>query len=457
MSVTKKILLIDDNSEIREIIGVGLHGQGYEVVEASDGAEALNLLEKETKWYCIISDLQMPHISGIMFLKIIRERGLKIPLIFITGFNNILETEEAFKLGAQAFISKPFEDDELYQKLADVESFNSIINRPETEIELEDYYCQIPIDEFVMGKKIIFPVYLKLSSSKFIKIAHSGEDLDQAKIDKIKAHGVQYFYLENEHFKTYLKRNINIAKSLLQFREISDVKKREFFVGVTKNLLQYEFQRDMNPEMVAMSLFAINNTMKFISQKKEFLKALQDLRDFSPTMVEHSVLVSMIATAIALKSEAFSDKTVTTVTIAAMFHDFGMKELPKELGEKKMSEMTEDEIKLFKSHPQLSSQLLSSIKHMPEAAAQGALSHHELSDGSGYPFGIGRVKIHPVGRIVALANYLAETWSNPENSKKTFKEVVTEVKGKTDLYDREFIESAIELVNSTDPVFQAKR
>jgi response regulator RpfG family c-di-GMP phosphodiesterase len=455
MSNLKNILLIDDNAEIREVISINLESRGYTVVLASDGADALNKLD-EHKWYCIISDLQMPHISGIMFLKIIRERGLKIPLIFITGFNNIIETEEAFRLGAQAFITKPFEENELYQKIKDVESYNNIVNRPETEIELEDYYCKVHIDEFVMGKKIIYPVFLKLSSSKFIKLAHSGEDLNQAKIDNIKKHGVKYFYLENSDYHTYLKRNISIARSLLGFREIKDAKKREFFVSITKNIVEYQFRQEIDSETLAMSIFAIHNMLKLVSAKRDFFKALQTLHEFSPTVVEHSILVSLIASAIALQSEEFNNKTVGTVSFAALYHDFGLKELPKDLEAKSLSNMTTEELKLFKTHPQLSSQLLAAIKEVPEVVSQATLHHHEHSDGSGYPFGIGRAKIHPIARILAIADYLASSWSLQENKNTSFKDILLSLNDKKEILDKDYIKSALQLIIDTSPLLKTK-
>jgi response regulator RpfG family c-di-GMP phosphodiesterase len=400
--------------------------------------------------------LSTPHISGIMFLKIIRERGLKIPLIFITGFNNIIETEEAFRLGAQAFITKPFENNELYQKLKDVESYNNIVNRPETEIELEDYYCKVHIDEFVMGKKIIYPVFLKLSSAKFIKIAHTGEDLDQAKIDNIKKHGVEYFYLENADYHNYLKRNLTIARSLLNFREIKDAKKREFFVSISKSIVEYEFHRDINPETLAMSLFAIHNTLKLVSAKKDFFNALQALHEFSPTVVEHSILVSLIASAIALQSEEFNNKTVDNVSIAALFHDFGLKELPKDLETKPLSKMTPDELGVFKTHPQLGCQLMAAVKDVPEVVSQAILHHHEHSDGSGYPFGIGRAKINPIARILAIADFLATTWSLPENKNVSFKTILLTVKDKRETFDKDYIKYALKLITDAGPLLKTK-
>lgn len=452
---SKKILLIDDNVDVREVITGNLEAQGYEVVQACDGAEGLNKLD-EQKWYCIICDIQMPHISGVMFLKIIRERGLKTPLIFITGFSDILLCEEAFKLGAQAFIAKPFENSELYQKLIEIESYITIVNRPETEIELEDYYCKVHIDEFVTGKKIIYPVFLRLSSAKFIKIAHTGEDLDQAKIDKIKKQGVTYFYLENDDYHSYLKRNIAIARSLLNFREIKDERKREFFVSITKNILEYEFHREINTDTFAMSFLAIHNTLKLVSAKKDFYKTLKSLHEFSETLVEKSISVSLIASAIALQSKEFNNKTVLNVLLAALYQDFGLKELPKKLLDISLNDMSDEELKLYKSHPQLSAQMMASMKGIPEVVPQAILHHHERCDGSGYPFGIGRIKMHPIARILAIADFLVNSWSLPENKNLSFKDILLLLKDKTEFYDKDYIRHAQELMTDQEPLLKSK-
>ncbi|MFA6238021.1 MAG: response regulator [Bacteriovorax sp.] len=447
----KKILLIEDDLDTTKIIIDFLSANNYEVLQAVDGREGIDIFHNDAQISCILCSLDTPNISGALFAQIIRHEGNKTPLIFITD-NADFSFQDAANLGAQGILCKPIDNEELLKKLTEVETFSKMVNRSGSEVKLDDFYCKINIDEFVSGKKIVFPVYLKVSSSKFLKLAHTGEDLEPQKIELLKKNGVKYFYLENGDFKNYMKRNINIAKSLLQFKGIKDPQKRTFFLKITKNLMEYEFTREINSETLAMSVFTIHNTLRLVSNKKSFMKALEDLNSFSPSIVEHSMLVSLLGSAIALESKSFDNKTVSLVSLVGLYHDLGLKELPERLSSHDTQALPEDQT-LYEGHSQIGSQLLVSIRGIPETVYQAVLHHHELCDGSGYPFGIGRVKINPVARIIALADHIAMTWSR-ECKNKDLKTVITELKQKTEIYDKDFVKAAISLVSSNEPVMK---
>ena len=454
--MTKKhILIIDDSSEVREVLTINLTSANFEIAQASDGRDAFNILSSQT-WFCIISDIQMPNINGIEFIKIIRSQGLKFPVIFITGFEHVLEVKEAFNLGAQAFLTKPFKEGDLLEKLNEIENYNNFINRPEAEIVLEDHFGRIPIDEFVTGKKIVYPIYLKLSESKFVKIAHTGEDLSLNKIEHLKKNGVSFFYLENTDFRNYISRNIKMAKNLLQFKDIKDAKKQAFFLSITKNLVQLEFNREINEETLSMSVYAIHNTLKLVSEKNDFYQALQSLNNISNSIVEHSVLVSLIASAIALESGHFNHKTINNVSIAALFHDIGLKELSKNIISKDKKSLTAEERKLYQSHTQLGCQILSAIKNIPEIIPQAILHHHENCDGSGFPFSIGKAKLNSISRIIRIADEITHEWIHHSIENKintSFRTIVNNYRN-SDQLDKDYLRATIRLFSSSDPLLK---
>jgi len=404
----RNILLIDDNQEVSEIIAEGLSSEGYLVLRVNDGSEALKILD-DKNWYCIICDIQMPHISGMMFLKIIREQGSKFPVIFITGFHNNINTEKAYQLGAQVFISKPFQIDELLKKLEDIESFNSIVNNP--KVEVEESYIEIQIDNFILGKKINYPIFLELSPLNFVKIASSGEYLDEDKIMSMKKFGVASYYLEINDYYHYIKSNKQIAQSLLKFSEIIDLNIRAFFIKICKSFLEYQFQHDDNSEILSLSFLAIHDCLIFVSENEVFLNALESLYNYSPELLEHSSLVSFIASGLALQSNKFNSKTVLNVSLAGFFHDIGFLKLPKELAIKQKKDMSYQELSIYKTHPRLGCQILESMKDIPNLVVEAILEHHEHTDGSGFPFGKSGAEIHPIGSILATANYLAHIWN----------------------------------------------
>ena len=108
----EKILIVDDESSLREMLAILLEREGYLVKEAANGQQALTLIEPNS-FDLIISDIKMPSLSGIDLLRKVREQDIQIPMIMITAFSSTEEAVEAMKLGAYDYITKPFKNDEI--------------------------------------------------------------------------------------------------------------------------------------------------------------------------------------------------------------------------------------------------------------------------------------------------------------------------------------------------------
>lgn len=107
-----KILVIDDDPSIRNMLEIVLKKSGYDVTCTESGKSALEKLKKET-FDLIISDIKMPDITGIDLLKKIKTINPEIPVILITAFASANDAVEAMKLGAEDYVTKPFNLDEL--------------------------------------------------------------------------------------------------------------------------------------------------------------------------------------------------------------------------------------------------------------------------------------------------------------------------------------------------------
>ena len=106
------ILVVDDKESLRDSVGGTLERAGFEVVLASDGAEALAMIAKQRP-DCVVSDLKMPGMTGIELLTKIRAIDEDLPLILMTAFASIQTAVEAIRLGAFNYLQKPFEGDDL--------------------------------------------------------------------------------------------------------------------------------------------------------------------------------------------------------------------------------------------------------------------------------------------------------------------------------------------------------
>ncbi len=107
-----RILVVDDEESIREFLEIMLKKEGYEITLAEDGQKAKDLLSKKT-FDMIISDLQMPHVTGIELLRHVKETSPEIVFMMITAFGTTETAVEAMKMGAYDYITKPFKIDEV--------------------------------------------------------------------------------------------------------------------------------------------------------------------------------------------------------------------------------------------------------------------------------------------------------------------------------------------------------
>lgn len=109
-----KILVVDDNPDLVEVITIFLSGEGYEVVSASGGAEALELFDDS--FDLVILDVMMPGMSGYKVCSEIREKSF-VPILFLTA--KTLDSDKAmgFSSGADDYLSKPFSYNELLARV----------------------------------------------------------------------------------------------------------------------------------------------------------------------------------------------------------------------------------------------------------------------------------------------------------------------------------------------------
>ena len=111
----KKILIMEDDIRIRRILELELEHEGYKVCEAKDGAEGLELFKKEY-FDLILLDLMMPKMSGEEVCKKIRETS-QIPIIVLTAKEQLLSKVNLLDMGADDYITKPFEIEELFARM----------------------------------------------------------------------------------------------------------------------------------------------------------------------------------------------------------------------------------------------------------------------------------------------------------------------------------------------------
>jgi len=112
MSTLNRILIVDDEQSMRELLSIMLRKEGYEVVTADNGEKALKAVQNDI-FDLVITDLKMPQMDGMSLLKAVKESLPDTIVIIITAFGTTEGAEKARKLGAYDYIGKPFNNDEI--------------------------------------------------------------------------------------------------------------------------------------------------------------------------------------------------------------------------------------------------------------------------------------------------------------------------------------------------------
>ncbi|PRR84595.1 response regulator transcription factor [Clostridium vincentii] len=112
----EKILIVDDEKEIRDLVEIYLKSEGYNTIKASDGEEALEIIERDKDIDLIVLDIMMPKISGIeVCLKIRKEREL--PIIMLSAKSEDMDKILGLNMGADDYLTKPFNPLELVARV----------------------------------------------------------------------------------------------------------------------------------------------------------------------------------------------------------------------------------------------------------------------------------------------------------------------------------------------------
>ena len=109
-----RLLIAEDDADLRDLLQDDLENAGYETVVAVDGRATLNHIEREREQIdLLITDVRMPGVSGGELLQAMRAQRAEAPVIVITAFGSVEQAVEMVKAGAFQYLTKPFETDEL--------------------------------------------------------------------------------------------------------------------------------------------------------------------------------------------------------------------------------------------------------------------------------------------------------------------------------------------------------
>lgn len=452
-----RILVVDDEKVIREILNDFLTSEGYEIVTAENGKVALALLE-DYEFDVVLTDLKMPVMDGIELIEHIYDQDLDIISVMMTGFGTVETAIKAMKVGAYDYILKPFKVDEV------VKIVGHAIDR--RRLEKENVYLKELMGLYKIGEAMsstlnldevmsiildtistevgadVISLYLSSanSSAKEIELLASNSNLDfdpsshlnpSVVIDALRKNGelIEQGPKINKYF-------VEIPEQGLPMCMISvPLKIKDRIEGIITCFSYQKGHKFVSGHVMIMAVLgsrassAIENARLY----ERIERALSDTIQGLVTALEakdrytsgHTKRVTEYAIVTA-KGMGMDHEEIERISRAGLLHDIGKIGIQLE-ALNKPEKLTFDEVKMFKEHPAHSKEILSSVQFLHDIVPD-VYYHHERYDGSGYPEGISGEKI-PIGaRILAVADsFDAMTSDRPYRKalsrKKAFEEL----------------------------------
>ncbi len=425
------ILVVDDEESLREICKDALKDEGYEVLQAENGQDALNVI-MSNDIDLVISDLRMPEMNGLQLLEKIKEKNLDLDFLVMTGFATIETAVECMKMGAADYLPKPFNINHLLVKvnkvvrsrlekkeqkrLSNIVRLLNLSNALNSQLDLKSICYEFVLqvqrnfspDSVVLflgrdnqrglRKTVVRGRLFREDPDLFARVQSLAEtSLEKCSSHLLDSRNVSGLPIFNGHDFPY---------SMMMVPLFSQMSK----VGVIV-LLRKESRVFSNDELQLLSVFAVH-----VSTAIQNAKMYSRIRDQNIDIIYsyakaveakdyytkgHSDRVAVYAMKLGSYLQ-LNTKELDALYTAGVLHDIGKIGVPDHILNKP-SQLDEEEFEVMKSHPTIARDILSQVWTMKDILPV-VYHHHERVDGKGYPDGIADGQIPELAKIISVVD-----------------------------------------------------
>lgn len=393
----KKILLVDDDPDILSLLKQVLLKEKYQIVQATNGQEAEDVLE-QMKVNLVITDVTMPIIDGVELVHWIEEK-IKIPTIVMTSHHDLPEVKKLHEEGITHFLNKPL------RRLDVLDLVDRIFNHRDDIIQTNQMeYVSVPIDNFLKDEIFECPIFVRLSNTKYVKIANNTETLNKEQLVKLKEKNVTVLHLTSKDYEKRFENSLEQAKNVTG----KTGQKNQIILNAGKVLTEKIYLEGVSRENFEMAMDYVESSLDSISKNERAMNLLEELNNLGDHFFAHCMGVSTYSVMLAKQLGWTSEETFRLLSLAGIYHDIGFKDSDISIINKDLSELEDDEFKLIQNHPIHGADLVSDLKYFPIEISQVILQHHEACNGEGYPFHLKKDFIFPPARIVYITDMFCD-------------------------------------------------
>ncbi len=305
---------------------------------------------------------------------------------------------------------------------------------------------------------IPFDLYAKSSTGGMVLFCRSGFAISPRHMEAL-ARSDRIFYISSADIDSYLDYAFDRIEEIIVSETILPGEKARIVRGVGKRIVRKLLDDPRSGESVNRSGRFIDSQIELILGSPDAAVHLFALSAADPYALSHSINVSTFCILLGRQLFGESKEELHQLGLGGLLHDLGKTQLDARLLLKR-TPLTEKEATEIRRHPALSADLMGGHK-MPRSVVAIARSHHEMSDGTGYPDGLSGDAIHPFARIASVANaYDVMTSDREQHAKMPHLQALSIMAQKIKRYDTKVFHALLRIVLRDDRLiegFLAKR
>ena len=217
----------------------------------------------------------------------------------MTGFSHILETQQAIALGADDFLTKPIKHGDILAAVGRL-----VGHKPKDarlEVDRDDDFCRIPIEDFISSSHLNASIYVRLSSTKYVRVSHSGDAIPAERVDNYKQKGLNYLYTRKEDFANVVGFNLQLAKAVTGSKSLAREKKAAFLRYSTETVLEQVHVNGIDENSFSYAKECVTSYLQLITESLSVFELLEALNHHANWIYAHCMGVSVYSALIARK------------------------------------------------------------------------------------------------------------------------------------------------------------
>lgn len=411
-----KVLLADSDREWLATTKKSLMEGGYEVEHVENGKE-VQLSLYNNQYFALVINFSVENYPLSQVLKFVKNNVTTNMTIVVCVNEDVGESEVDENKLKKSRVTEVVKKADGYSALQEALEGNLSLGElvqnlkkkdgvsEEVEVSADDAkFTSIKIEEFVAGKNVLFDVYVRLSSGRYVKILHAGDTFSKDRINKYKEKKVEFLYFMTADRKKYVQYQSFVTKKMVNNSRVPVAIKEQLLKNTAEKYVEELFSRGVKPQVIEQGKDICETVYNLVEKEKNLFKLLRDFTMIDLNAFNHSYAVTLFASAIIKQFEWQSRATIETTSLACMFHDIGKINFPEGLINKHPSQLNDEERISYEKHPEIGAQMIDGNRLISNSVQQIIIQHHECYNGTGFPRGIKGSKILTLANIVKLSD-----------------------------------------------------